>query len=79
MQKPNPHKQPWDWKPVVRSRGIEWSLFAAAFACSTVFLTGSGESWLSTLDAALMVLACLSAAFWNRRRRKLEEAFRLLP
>jgi hypothetical protein len=83
MQKPLPPKQPWKWKPLVRSRAIEWFWFAMAADISFLFLLGllmHGERWLGAWSVtSVIVMACLAVGWWNRKKRRQEKADRLLP
>jgi Flp pilus assembly protein TadB len=83
MLKPPLTRQPWQWKPPVRSRAIECSWFAMAVAISAlslwVLVRHGGQGLSSLAGAPILVVACLAIGLWNRRKRRQEKAFRLLP
>jgi len=83
MQKFSLGRRPWQWRPPVRSRAIEWFCFATAAGLSLLFLLAlliQGRKYLAGgVHVALIVGLCLAMGYWNRTKRLRERAYRLLP
>jgi hypothetical protein len=83
MRKPFPARKPWQWRPLVRSRAIECSWFAAAASFSLLYLLAlllHGRKALAAgIEVGAIVLICLAQGVWNRKKRRQEAAHRLLP
>lgn len=83
MNKHPTSRQPWEWKQAVRSRANEiiWFAFAATFA--TLFSLGlllhGSRALVAWDETAFIVVITLAVGFWNRKKRKQEQARDPLP